>query len=414
MQEPLSFSVLILSSLGLMLINAYRLKQWRVDQQEKEKAQASERSKQQFLANMSHEIRTPMNAIKGMTDILLRREPKADQMEYLKGIKQSSDSLLVIIDDILDLSKIEAGKIELESVPFSLHELVNNVHVIMKFRAEEKGLELLKNLPEDDVWIKGDSTRLRQVLINLLGNAIKFTDKGVVTTTVQVTRNEGRLHVHFTVSDTGVGIGEDRLEKIFESFEQAYSDTTRKFGGTGLGLSISKKLVELHGGKIWAESKKGIGSQFHFTISCEEASEVSTEIIEPIDLVESQQKLKGLRILVVEDNHFNAVVAQQELEDAIPEVIVELASNGSIAVEKVKSGNYDIVLMDVQMPVMNGYEATKAIRALQADQSNVPIVAMTANVLKNEVESCYEAGMNDFIGKPFDTDVLIAKIQKLV
>ncbi|WP_223034249.1 ATP-binding protein [Hanstruepera marina] len=395
----------------------YRLKHIRktqkIIQKEKEKAQASERAKHQFLANMSHEIRTPMNAIKGMTDILLRRKPRKDQTEYLDGIKQSSDSLLVIINDILDISKIEAGKIELEHEPFSVSELINNVQTIMHFKAEEKGLQLKKKLPSEEITVKGDATRLKQILINLIGNAIKFTVKGMVTTTVNPKEENGKLNLHFTVSDTGIGIDQDRIDKIFKSFEQAYSDTTRKFGGTGLGLSISKKLVELHNGKIWVESEKGKGSVFHFTIPYE-ISEVGEQATKPTASESNiARQLKGIKVLLVEDNQFNAVVAQEELEDAIESVEVEVAENGAIAVDKVKSSDYDAILMDVQMPIMNGYEATKTIRNFKNGKAKTPIIAMTANVLKDEVDKCYEAGMDDFIGKPFDTDELLQKIYKL-
>lgn len=381
---------------------------------EKEKAEASERAKHQFLANMSHEIRTPMNAIKGMTDILIRRNPKEDQKEYLDGIKQSSDSLLVIINDILDISKIEAGKVELEQEPFSVHELVNNVHTIMQFRAEEKGLELKKDIPAENLTVQGDATRLRQILINLIGNAIKFTEKGLVTTSVKSEQAGEKVNVHFTISDTGIGIDQDRMEKIFQSFEQAYSDTSRKFGGTGLGLSISKKLVELHSGKIWVESKKGKGSQFHFIIPYAIA-ETAVQAAQAEDAnANVAGALKGARILLVEDNQFNAVVAQEELEDAIEGVSVTVAENGLIAVEKLKSSTFDVILMDVQMPIMNGFEATKAIRNLDNGKAHTPIIAMTANVLKEEVELCYQAGMNDFIGKPFDTNELMQKIFNLL
>lgn len=388
----------------------------RIIEAEKEKAKASEQAKHQFLANMSHEIRTPMNAIKGMTDILLRREPQSQQLSYLSAIKESSNSLLVIINDILDMSKIEAGKIDLENIPFSLQEVIQNVSMITQFKAEEKGLLLQTNIEEaDSISISGDPTRLHQVLLNLVGNAIKFTDKGVATIQLktEVLEKENKVLAHFCVSDTGVGIGEDRLEKIFDSFKQAYSDTTRKFGGTGLGLSISKKLVEIQGGKIWAESKKGKGSQFYFTIPYVMAQE--TIEVESAPLVENNvSNLKGIKILLVEDNHFNAVVAQEEIEDAIEDVVVEVAEHGVIAVEKVAHNDYDIILIDIQMPVMNGYEATHAIRNLSNGKANIPIIAMTANVMKEEVERCYEAGMNDFIGKPFDTDDLIQKIQKLL
>jgi signal transduction histidine kinase/ActR/RegA family two-component response regulator len=380
---------------------------------EKEKAEASEKAKHQFLANMSHEIRTPMNAIKGMTDILIRRNPQEDQKEYLEGIKQSSDSLLVIINDILDISKIEASKVELEHETFSVNELVNNVHTIMHFKAEEKRLELIKEMPAEELNVKGDATRLRQILINLIGNAIKFTEKGLVTTTIQSEKVQDKLNLHFTVSDTGIGIDKDRMSKIFESFEQAYSDTSRKFGGTGLGLSISKKLVELHNGSIWVESEKGKGSQFHFTIPYAIAqTKVAVVPTEDIN-VNTATGLKGIRILLVEDNAFNVVVAQEELEDAIDGVYVAVAENGLIAVEQLKSADFDVILMDVQMPVMNGFEATKAIRNLDSEKAHTPIIAMTANVLKEEVDLCYQAGMNDFIGKPFDTKELLNKIYNL-
>ncbi len=383
---------------------------------EKEKAKASEQAKHRFLANMSHEIRTPMNAIKGMTDILLRRAPQTAQLEYLDGIRQSTDSLLVIIDDILDISKIEAGKIELESIPFSMKELFANVHTIMQFKAEEKGLQLKNHIPKDIPLLSGDPSRLRQVLINLVGNAIKFTTKGVVTMSVQSTlQDDEKSELHFTVSDTGVGIDPDRLEKIFKSFEQAYTDTSRKYGGTGLGLSISKKLVELHGGRMWVESEKGKGSQFHFSI---EYPLATAEEVHPdeaaIPFEKMARSLKGIRILLVEDNTFNAIVAEEELEDAIPEVEVDVAENGAIAVEKMRSGSYDIILMDVQMPVMNGFEATAKIRAMDSQTAGVPIIAMTANVMKEEVEKCYEAGMDEFIGKPFDTAELLRKMLNLI
>ncbi len=403
----------LLMALGLWYRLKYIRKTQKIIKKEKEKAQASERAKHQFLANMSHEIRTPMNAIKGMTDILIRRNPKEDQKEYLDGIKQSSDSLLIIINDILDISKIEAGKIELEHEPFSINNLVNEVHTIMEFKAEEKGLELNKDIPDEELYVKGDATRLRQILINLIGNAIKFTEKGMVTTAIKCEQEGEMIQVHFTVSDTGIGIDRDKLEKIFVSFEQAYSDTSRKFEGTGLGLSISKKLVELHNGKIWIKSQKDKGSQFHFTIPYEIAATSVKEVKKIASDSNIGDQLKGIRILLVEDNQFNAVVAQEELEDAIKEIHLDVAENGTIAVERLKSNDYDVVLMDVQMPKMNGYEATKVIRAFENGKAHIPIIAMTANVLKEEVEACYQAGMNDFIGKPFDIEELLSKIFNL-
>ena len=385
---------------------------------EKDRAERSEQFKHQFLANMSHEIRTPMNAIKGMSDILIRRKPKVGQMKYLNAIKESSDSLLVIINDILDLSKIEVGKVDLENIPFSISEIIKNIHTVMQFKAEEKGLELKLDIPDNVPQVLGDPTRLRQVIINLIGNAIKFTEKGIVTTSLRLEtqEDETKINAHFTISDTGIGIEKEKLEQIFNSFEQAYADTSRKFGGTGLGLSISKKLIEIQQGKIWVESKKVVGSQFHFTIPfvvCKEKENIATDsITSSIENINSQ--LKGVRVLLAEDNVFNAVVAQEELEDAIEEAKIVVAENGAIAVEQISHNYFDIILMDVQMPVMNGYEATKSIRELGGEKSKIPIIAMTANVMKEEVELCYQAGMDDFIGNPFNTEELIQKIYKLI
>lgn len=383
---------------------------------EKDRAESSEQFKHQFLANMSHEIRTPMNAIKGMSDILIRRKPKANQMKYLNAIKESSNSLLVIINDILDLSKIEVGKVDLEHIPFSISEMIKNVHTIMQFKAEEKGLELKSDIPDNVPQVIGDPTRLRQVIINLVGNAIKFTEKGIVTTSLKIEtqQDDKNITTHFTISDTGIGIDKEKIEQVFNSFEQAYSDINRKFGGTGLGLSISKKLIELQHGKIWVESKKGVGSQFHFTLPYIIKDEEDIEAGSAISNIENiSNQLKGISVLLAEDNAFNALVAREELEDAIEDANIVVAENGAIAVEQISHNDFDVVLMDVQMPVMNGYEATKAIRDLDGEKSKTPIIAMTANVMKEEVELCYKAGMNDFIGKPFDTEKLIQKIYKL-
>ncbi|MDX1478479.1 MAG: ATP-binding protein [Saprospiraceae bacterium] len=383
---------------------------------EKEKAKASERAKHQFLANMSHEIRTPMNAIKGMTDILLRRDPQPEQQEYLDGIRQSSDAMLVIINDILDLSKIEAGKIELEQIPFAVAEVLDNVVTIMRFKAEEKGLVIHTDIPDELSSVEGDPSRLQQVLLNLVGNAIKFTEKGSISLSVRETPlTDQQTQLHFTVADTGVGIDPDRLDRIFENFQQAYTDTSRKYGGSGLGLSISKKLVELQGGEIWVESEHGKGSQFHVTVPYTIAVDPieATALAAPGASNDFARRLQGIRILLVEDNHFNAMVAREELEDAIEDVVVDVAENGSIALEMLRADAYDVILMDVQMPVMNGYEATRAIRSMKNGVVDVPIIAMTANVLKEEVDQCYAVGMNDFIGKPFEVDDLLQKIGNL-
>ncbi|MCB0777505.1 MAG: response regulator, partial [Chitinophagaceae bacterium] len=295
-------------------------------------------------------------------------------------------------------------------------QVIRNVQTISQLRADEKGLELKTDIKTGGTNVIGDPTRLHQVLLNLAGNAIKFTDKGVVTIELKTDETEhGTVNANFCVSDTGIGIGEDRLEKIFESFEQAYTDTTRKFGGTGLGLSISKKLVEIQGGKIWVETDKGKGSRFYFTIpyKYDEKADLSNAGQKIPGQDNIADKLKGIKVLLVEDNNFNAIVAKEELEDAIEDVRVTVAENGAIAVEQVLHGDFDIVLMDVQMPVMSGYEATEKIRASGTGRAGIPIIAMTANVMKEEIEHCREVGMNDFIGKPFDTEKLLHKIFNL-
>ncbi|WMI67407.1 ATP-binding protein [Mangrovimonas sp. YM274] len=389
----------------------------RVIEAEKERAKSSERAKHQFLANMSHEIRTPMNAIKGMTDILLRRNPKKEQLDYLQAIKESLNSLLVIIDDVLDLSKIESGKIELEKMPFSISEEVYKVVQIMKFKAEEKGIELIVDFRKDIPMVKGDSVRLRQVLLNLVGNGIKFTSVGKIVIKVEPESEVGEetLQVHFSITDTGIGIEDDKLETVFKSFEQAQTDTSRKFGGTGLGLSIAKKIIKQHGGDIWVNSKKGEGSTFHFVIPyspCLKPSLLNGKgHFNNLNVAKAQ--LEGVKILLVEDNAFNAVVAKEELEDSLQSITVVIAENGKKALEKLKMEVFDVVLMDVQMPVMNGLECTQTIRKMKNSTNCIPIIAMTANVLKEEVLRCYEAGMNDFVPKPFEVADLLQKIYKV-
>lgn len=379
------------------------------------RAEQSEKAKEEFLANMSHEIRTPMNAIMGMTRLLIDKDPKETQKRYLRAIRQSSDNLLVIINDILDLSKIDAGKMELEQVPFILRNLLNNLEEIMKFKSEEKNLafsiEIDDNIPE---CIIGDPVRLNQILINLTGNAIKFTESGYVKVICKLLKRENdRQLISFIVKDTGVGIASDKLDGIFESFSQADKATTRKFGGTGLGLSISKKLVDLAGGKIIAESELGKGSEFRV--------ELPFETGDPALAIDNKQNVvindailqHDLQILLVEDNEFNQMVAIDSIESYFSNAKIDVAENGKIALEKLKAKNYSLILMDVQMPVMDGYETSREIRLLTDKQKRlIPIVAMTASVIKSEVDKCYESGMTDFISKPFETEDLIQKISK--
>jgi signal transduction histidine kinase/ligand-binding sensor domain-containing protein/CheY-like chemotaxis protein len=384
---------------------------------QKERAEESERHKQQFLANMSHEIRTPMNAIMGMAGILKRNPHSPEQQSYLNAIATSSENLLVILNDILDVSRLEAGRIGFERIPFAPRAVMGNVRDIIRFRAEEKrlalDLELDPALPD---LLLGDPTRLNQIVLNLAGNAVKFTEQGSIT--IRVAWRPPMAHplepgeLVVEVSDTGIGIPPDRLDRIFEEFTQAYSDTTRKYGGTGLGLTISRRLAELQGGRIAVRSELGQGSVFTMSIPYDILEQDPATPTRPeAGMAERRNTfpsgLRDLRILLAEDNAFNAMVAQDELAYAIPGVQVAVATNGRIAVEMALTGDHDLILMDVQMPEMNGYDAARAIRALKAPRPNTPIVAMTANVMKEEVERCIQAGMNGYIPKPFTREELM-------
>jgi signal transduction histidine kinase/ActR/RegA family two-component response regulator len=379
---------------------------------EKLKATKSEKVKEEFLANMSHEIRTPMNAIKGMIDILIRDEHPARQDKYLQAIRQSSENLLVILNEILDLSKLEAGKIEPEKVRFETENVLQNVQNILRFKAEEKGLKLILKM-DDRIpkYLCGDQTHLHQILLNLASNAVKFTEKGHVTIESELKSIEGKkIDVQFKVTDTGIGIAKEKLDSVFEVFTQAEANTTRKYGGTGLGLTICKRLVELHNGQISVESELTLGSTFTVILPFEASDEPETKIIEEEQFV----MINDLKILLAEDNQFNVMVAKDVIENSIPGAKVEVAENGKIALEKVQQNNYNLILMDIQMPEMDGYDTTKAIRNLDNPKSSIPIMAMTANVMKAEVDRCFEAGMNAYIGKPFERKELISNINKLL
>ncbi len=378
---------------------------------EKLRAEKHEQIRDDFLAKMSHEIRTPMNAIMGMNKILRKNKHYHEQEIYLDAIWQSSENLLVILNDILDLSKLEAGQVEIENIPFKPFDELMKLRDILKFKAEEKGVHMKCEMdPEIPEVIIGDPVRLSQILINLTGNAIKFTENGDVS--VSIRKKEltgGKVVVEGIISDTGIGIPEDRIDKIFESFTQAESDTTRKYGGTGLGLTISKELIELQQGNINVTSKIGVGSTFMFTIPYEvgQISDLQEE-----EKTDSFVPLKKLRILLVEDNEFNIMVAKDELTEIIEDVSIELADTGCKAYEKVKQGNYDVVLMDIEMEEMNGYEAATAIRNLDHHNSKVPIIAITANAMPKEIQKCYDAGMDGHISKPFASQDLAKEIQK--
>lgn len=380
----------------------------------KHQLEESLKVKEQFLANMSHEIRTPMNAIIGFTGLLLKSDISAENRQYLSAIKTSGENLLVIINDILDFTKLESGKINFENIRFGLHNLVSLVIELMLPKAIEKGnklsLKIEKGIPN---YIVGDPTRLNQILINLVGNAIKFTDKGEVKVSISVvSENNEYIQLKFSVSDTGIGIPEESLPRIFESFTQAANDTTRKYGGTGLGLTITKQLVEQQGGKVGVTSKLNEGSVFFFSLVFEKSSlQETNNVSNDHDQERESFPLKDVRVLLVEDNSFNQILATKILDNW--KCCVEVAANGRIAVEKVAEGAFDLILMDIQLPEMDGYEATQCIRnQMGPPKCNIPIVAMTAHAFSDEKSKCLKAGMNDYISKPFDEDLLYTKILK--
>lgn len=388
-----------------------------VAKKEKEVAERTAMLKQQFMANMSHEIRTPMNAIVGITRILMEKNPTEEQLKYLKVIQQSADNLLVIINDILDLSKIEANKIIIESIDFSLREILGSTREMMRVKAQEKFLTFTVDI-DDSIpdRLVGDPTRLNQVLINLIGNAIKFTEKGSVQVDVRLIKQDDKKAVlRFDVIDTGIGISKQYINTIFESFTQAGSDTARKYGGTGLGLTISKQLIDLMQGKLEVESTLGEGTTFSVTLPFEIAANQTPEEIEKPDMDALKQKLEHARVLLVEDNEFNRIVAVETLCGLVPTIAVDIAENGEKAIALIREHDYDLVLMDIQMPVMDGITTTKYIRSeLPEPKRNIKIIAMTANVLQDDVKKYLQSGMDAYISKPFQTeDLLLTMSQQM-
>jgi signal transduction histidine kinase len=404
--------LLIIFAGGIYSRLRYTRKAKAIIEEQKKKVEQSEKYKEQFLANMSHEIRTPMHAISGMLKILERNEHPTSQDVYLNAMHTSSENLVVILNDVLDLSKIEAGKLEIESIPMNPGLVMENVCQILKFKAEEKGLTLSYEISNDvPDLVMGDPTRLNQILINLVGNAIKFTEKGSVTILLDAVNGQ----LHYKVTDTGIGIPKMQQESIFGAFEQAEDSTARHFGGTGLGLSISKQLVDLQQGKIWVESTEGQGSTFYVALplTTAAADAVGADLISEEKLKAMAASLEGIRILIAEDNPFNQMIAQDDLSYYINDVTIDTVENGSLAVEQFNTADYDLILMDVQMPEMNGFEATEKIRAIEKSEgkeTRIPIIAMTASLLKTEIDHCYDAGMDNHIPKPYTLEELIGPI----
>lgn len=360
--------------------------------------------KEQFMANMSHEIRTPMNAIIGFNDRLIKTKLNDEQQEYVAAVQSSGENLLTIINDILDFSKIEAGMVTIEHIRFNLHELLQSVYNMFFLKAKEKNISLHlhqpKNIPE---FLMGDPTRLTQILINLVGNALKFTNQGNIDISVEVIKDDKQnATVQFMVKDTGIGILEEKITEVFDRFTQAESDTSRIFGGTGLGLSIVKKLVELQSGTIGVESKKEEGSLFKFTIPYKKAPVLASKLKTSPEKIHHSVVNDKIKILIVEDNLLNQKLAAFMITDF--GYAFDICGNGKLAVDKLKQDVYDLVLMDIQMPEMDGYEATGVIR--EKLMLNIPIIAMTAHAMPGEKDKCLGFGMTDYISKPIkETDL---------
>ena len=372
-------------------------------------AENAVKAKQQFLSNMSHEIRTPMNAIIGFTKVVLKTELSARQQEYINAIKTSGDALIVLINDILDLAKVDAGKMIFEKTPFKMQSSISAMLHLFETKIQEKNLVLTKvydtHIPE---VLVGDPVRLHQIILNLVSNAVKFTATGEITMSVRLlSEDQIRVEIEFAIKDTGIGIDHNKLSNIFDDFQQATSGTSRVYGGTGLGLAIVKQLVESQGGTIRVKSEPSKGSTFSFILYFLKTDEEAMLDNESFEL---DSEIKNIKVLVVEDIALNQLLMKTLLDDFGFER--DIAGNGKIAIEKLRTKTYDIILMDLQMPEMNGFEATTYIR--NEMNSKIPIIALTADVTTVDLEKCTQVGMNDYIAKPVDERVLYSKIVNLV
>ena len=372
-------------------------------------AEEAVKSKQQFLSNMSHEIRTPMNAIIGFTKVVLKTDLTVKQKEYLNAIKISGDALIVLINDILDLAKVDAGKMQFEQIPFKLRSSIAAMLHLFESKIEEKNLKFIREFdPAIPQVLVGDPVRLHQIILNLISNAVKFTSKGKITVIVKlIEEDDVKVILEFAISDTGIGISESKIETVFENFQQATSGTSRLYGGTGLGLAIVKQLVEPQGGSIKVESIVKEGSTFSFRLPfLKTKAQAQTEL----EILELDNDIKNLKVLVVEDMALNQLLMKTVLDDFGFER--DIAENGKIAIEKLENNTYDIILMDLQMPEMNGFDATEYIRNTM--KLTIPIIALTADVTTVDLEKCKAVGMNDYLAKPIDERLLYTKIVSLI
>ncbi|RVT97171.1 response regulator [Mucilaginibacter limnophilus] len=380
-----------------------------------QKAEKSSQAKSEFLSTMSHEIRTPLNAVIGMTNLMLMNSPRPDQRENLDILKFSATNLLAIVNDVLDFNKIESGKVVFEKIRFNLGELMENICGGLIIKAEEKGLTFklsVDNALKNKVFI-GDPTRITQIIFNLISNAIKFTQQGNIWVRVSCIEDRHNTNtVKFSVKDTGIGIEQKNLEVIFEPFAQESVTTTRQYGGTGLGLAIVKRLLELQGRQMKVTSKVGVGSEFSFSMELPVSTEVVPEA-ETDHLLINNENLSSLQILIAEDNVVNVMLMKKLLSKW--KITPTIAENGERAIQLLQYGNFDIILMDLQMPVMNGFDAATEIRRLpDPRKANIPIIALTASALFDIKEKVYASGMNDYVSKPFKPEELFEKIQSLV